>query len=216
MRTRAILVGVTCLIGCASEPLAPKASPPAAPDMLTAVSNYLPLEKDTVLSFETEVEGSSERGLLVMQVRRPRPNLVELDVGGRPQRLDLVGEGVRVAEGAWVLRGPLEVGATFQGQTGLVQITSLTRKVTVPAGHFEGCLETLEQGAHARTRTVYCPGIGITELEVEGLSAAQPSREVARLKARGPRIDVGRSGVTVLPPDYKDPQAPSTIEPPSP
>jgi hypothetical protein len=216
MHTRYLLIAVAGLLGCVPQASPPRSQPPSAPDMMTAVSKYLPLEKDTVLSFETEVEGSADRGLLVMQVRRPRPNLVELDIGGHAQRLDLVAEGVRVAEGAWILKGPLDMGATFQGQSGLVQITSLERKVTVPAGHFEDCLETVEQGAHARTRTVYCPGIGITELEVDGLSTAQPSRELARLKSRGPRIDVGKSGVTVLPPGYQDPQAPSTVEPPSP
>jgi hypothetical protein len=152
---------------------------------------------DTVLSFETEVEGSPDRGLLVMQVRRPRPDLAELKIGSKTHRLDVTKEGVRVVEGGWLLRFPLEVGATFPGQYGSVRVTRVGITVEVPAGRFEGCIETEETTGASRTLTQYCPTVGIVQLEIESLSSDAPGREVARLKFHGPLLDLGEDRVNV-------------------
>jgi hypothetical protein len=162
------------------------------------VSDYLPLDDNTVMSFETETEGSAERGLLVMQVRRPRPKLVELTVGGKIRRLDLTDEGVRIVESGWLLRRPLEVGATFTGQNGSVRVSSIQRTVDVPAGHFRECVETVEIGPTVRTLTVFCPHVGIALLEVDSMSVNEPERIVARLKSYGKRVDLGGDQVRVL------------------
>jgi hypothetical protein len=165
------------------------------------VESYLPLIDDSVLSFETEVEGSQEKGLLVMQIQRPRPNVAELKIGGKIHRLDLLKEGVRVIEGGWLLKLPLEVGATFAGQYGTVKVTHVNRTVKVPAGTFEGCVETEETTGTSRTLTRYCPTLGITELEIESLSADAPGREVARLKSHGALVDLGQDQLKVSPSD---------------
>jgi hypothetical protein len=161
------------------------------------VESYLPLMDQTALSFETEVEGSAERGLLVMQIHRPRPTVVELKIGGKIHRLDLVKEGVRVVEGGWLLKLPLEVGATFTGQYGTVKVTNVNLTVNVPAGRFDGCVETEELSGTNRTLTRYCPTIGITELEIESLSTDEPAREIARLKSHGPLVDLGQDQLKV-------------------
>lgn len=163
------------------------------------VSDYLPLENNTVMSFETETEGSAERGLLIMQVRRPRPNVVELDVGGKIRRLDLTKEGVKIVESGWLLKKPLEVGATFVGQNGPVRVKSIHTAIDVPAGHFTDCVETEEISPAARTLTTFCPLVGITLLDVESMAVSNPERVTARLKAHGPRIDLGGDQVRVVP-----------------
>jgi hypothetical protein len=161
------------------------------------VESYLPLIDNTVLSFETETEGVAERGLLVMQIRRPRPTVVELKIGDKIRRLDLLKEGVRVVESGWLLKLPLEVGATFTGQYGTVKVTRVNLTVQVPAGRFEGCIETEETTGTSRTLTRFCPTIGITELEVESLSTDAPGREMVRLKSHGPLVDLGQDQVKV-------------------
>jgi hypothetical protein len=185
--------------GCGGDALPRPAD--AAPSAIAyhGVSDYLPLEDNTVMSFETEAEGSAEHGLLIMQVRRPRPNVVELDVGGKIRRLDLTSDGVKIVEGGWLLKKPLEVGATFAGQYGKVRVSSITRSVNVPAGQFKECVETEEVSAAARTLTVYCPHAGITLLEVESLGLDNPERAIARLKSFGPRVDVGGDQVRISP-----------------
>ena len=172
-----------------------KSSEPKTADF--GVESYLPLIRDTVLSFETEREGSSERGLLVMQIRRPRADMAELHIGNKIHRLDLVKDGVRYAEGGYVLKLPLEVGATFSGQYGLVKVINVHQTVVVPAGHFDGCVETEESSGTSRTTTTYCPTIGITQLEVESLSADAPGREIVRLKSNGPLVDLGQDQLKV-------------------
>lgn len=163
------------------------------------VSDYLPLEDNTVMSFETETEGSADRGILIMQVTRPRPKVVELNIGGKIRRLDLTDEGVRIVEGGWLLKKPLEVGATFAGQNGQVRVATIHVSVDVPAGHFKECVETEEIGSAARTITTYCPHVGIALLEVESMSVKNPERVTARLKTHGPRIDLGADQVRVQP-----------------
>ncbi|HEY5960759.1 MAG TPA: hypothetical protein VIV60_29595 [Polyangiaceae bacterium] len=162
------------------------------------VSVYLPLDDNTVMSFETETEGSAERGLLVMQVHRPRAKVVELNVGGKIRRLDLTDVGVRIVESGWLLKQPLEVGATFVGQNGAVRVSSIHRSVDVPAGHFNDCVETIEVGPTVRTLTVFCPHVGIALLEVESMAVNEPERVVARLKSYGKRVDLGGDRVRVL------------------
>jgi hypothetical protein len=163
------------------------------------VMDYLPLDDNTVMSFETETEGSAERGILVMQVRRPRTNVVELDVGGKIRRLDLTSDGVKIVEGGWLLKKPLEVGATFPGQNGAVRVVSISRSVDVPAGRYKECVETEELGPGARTVTTFCPLVGIALLEVESLAVDNPGRVTARLKSHGPRVDLGKDQVRITP-----------------
>lgn len=188
---------ISCLNGCGGEGHPAKNAHATSVTADFGVESYLPLLDSSVLAFETEQEGTAERGLLVMQVRRPRPNLAEVKIGQKVHRLDLVKDGVRVAEGGYVLKAPIEVGATFTGQYGSVKITHVNKQVTVPAGRFEGCVETEETTGTSRTTTSYCPTIGITLLEVESLSVDAPGREIARLKSHGPLMELGEDQVKV-------------------
>ena len=158
------------------------------------VSNYAPLEDGTVLAYETSAEGVAEHGLVVWQIRRPRPDLVELDNGGRTQRLYIAPDAIRHAVGGYWLKAPLNEGACWPGRDGTTCIISVSVEVTVPAGHFEGCLQTEERkGTEAmgtRTTTVFCPGVGMVLLEVEGWSEGTLGLERAELTYHGPRVDL--------------------------
>lgn len=196
--TIVVTLALAAASGCSSSaPHVANATPSAI--AYHAVSDYLPLDDNTVMSFETETEGSAERGLLIMQVTRPRPNVVELNIGGRIRRLDLTADGVKIVEGGWLLKKPLEVGATFPGQNGPVRVKSIHTAIDVPAGHFKDCVETEEIGPAAHTLTTFCPLAGITLLDVESMSVTNPERVVARLKAYGPRVDVGNDQVRLVP-----------------
>lgn len=196
-RSTLVAVCVACA-GCSAEARhaqVPHATP--AGIAYHAVADYLPLLDKTVMSFETETEGSADRGLLIMQVRRPRPNLVELAIGGKVRRLDLLKEGVKIVEGGWLLKTPLEVGATFVGISGNVRVSSITREVTVPAGHYRECVETVEISPEARTTTTYCPLVGIVLLEVDSMSVHNPEHVTARLKSHGPLVELGGDQVRI-------------------
>ncbi|MBN2191613.1 MAG: hypothetical protein JW751_02255 [Polyangiaceae bacterium] len=184
-------VVLACSVGCrgAEPPAATAPAPPAAP---AEYAPYAPLADGNVLSYVTESDQSSERGLVVLQVRRPHSGLVELDDGGHVERLYLEPDGLRYAAGGHWLKLPLQVGACWAGRAGEVCITSIDDTVEVPAGSFSGCLSTIEAasggGPETRTRTVFCRDVGMVLLEVERRSDGEVVRERALLRYYGPRI----------------------------
>jgi hypothetical protein len=156
-----------------------------------AVSRFLPLTDQTVLSYETKDEDTGERGTIILQVSRHPSGGIELNDGGRVTRLELAPDGVRYSTGGYWLKAPLEAGACWQGKTGKTCITHLDRAVTIPAGQFSGCLETVEQAASgSRVTTVFCPGVGMTSLDVESEAGGGYQRVEARLRSYGPKVDI--------------------------
>lgn len=185
------LLSATLGTACAAAPAAsPNASPaPAASDL----TRYLPLENDTVFSYATYIEETNERGLAVFEIKRPRPELAELSLAGQVRRRYYFEPGgVRSALGGYLLKLPLQQNAEWRGDDGSVKVTNMNLSVDVPAGKFSGCIQTVEQAqlgaATRKTTTVFCPGVGITVLEInaeqEGLSVLQH----LSLKSFGPRF----------------------------
>lgn len=178
-------------MSCAPTPAAsPSAAPAAAANDLT---RYLPLENDTVFSYATYIEETNERGLAVFEIKRPRPELAELSIAGQVRkRYYFEPGGVRSSHGGYLLKLPLEQNAEWTGDDGSVKVTNVNLSVDVPAGKFSGCIQTVEDArlgaATRKTTTVFCPGVGITVLEInaeqEGLSVLQR----LELKAFGPRF----------------------------
>ncbi len=194
------MAGIGCLLisACAGNATANPAKAPVATGELYT-SELLPLEDNTVLEFDTSVEGTAEKGRLVMQVRRPRGNRIELNVAGKIRRLEATPEGVSIATGGWLLKQPFTVGARFQGLSGPVTVVGIERELNVPAGHFMRCVETEETTSTAVTRTTFCPGVGITKLVIDGQVNNESRREVAELRFHGPRIDIGPEKTTAAP-----------------
>jgi hypothetical protein len=79
-------------------------------------------------------------------------------------RYEVSPDGIRLAaSNAWLLRAPLEEGATWPAPGGrTAELVSRTAAVQTPAGEFEGCFEVLETGGklELEVRTVYCPDVG--------------------------------------------------------
>ncbi len=188
------------LLGAASQACGGSKPPPASPAVQTKdpLQRYLPLGHDTVYSYDTYSEVSGERGVLVLRVRRPRPDLAELDVAGRIQRVYVGEKGVSLATGGYLLRLPLTVGAEWVGDFGKVRVTALDRRVRVPAGTFERCLETVEEIASGevkkRTLTVFCPDVGIVLRETQAQAASEVALERIELKSYGPVFSYDPTG----------------------
>ncbi|HEY0462834.1 MAG TPA: hypothetical protein VGC79_01435 [Polyangiaceae bacterium] len=176
--------------GCAGAPSAPP-SAPGAPDV-GELTRYLPLENDTVLSYETYIEDTNERGIAVFEIKRPRPELAELSLAGQVRkRYYFEPGGVRSSHGGYLLKSPLELNAEWNGDDGRVKVTSVNQSVDAPAGKFSGCLQTVEEAklgaATRKTTTVFCPGVGITVLEIEAEQEGMSVLQRLTLKAFGPR-----------------------------
>ena len=179
------------LVGCAPLPQSKVEAPPSA--VVTEVTRYLPLENNTVFSYETYIEDTNERGLAVFEIARPRPELAELSIAGQVRkRYYFEPGGVRSGQGGYLLKSPLSLNSQWTGDDGQVTVTSVNQTVDVPAGKFSGCIQTVEQaklpGATRTTTTVFCPGVGITLLQIEAAQEGTSVLQRLSLKSFGRRF----------------------------
>lgn len=189
MTSRALLLFALLLLGCASSPAQPTSAKPAP--KVTSVERFMPLVDGTVYSYKTESEINQDKGILVFEVHRQRPDLAELRVAGRIQQLYVERDGIRHAAGGYLLKAPLSVGARWQGQFGTVTVTSMDRAIKLDSGSYTGCLETVEEVPGKKATTLYCPDVGMVSLEVVGQSGGDLGVERAVLKYYGPKVDLG-------------------------
>ena len=191
LRTLTLTLALLSTASCASAPPAKPEAPPSAP--VTELTRYLPLENNTVFSYETYIEESNERGIAVFEIKRPRPELAELSIAGQVRkRYYFEPAGVRSGQGGYLLKTPLSLHSQWTGDDGQVQVTSVNQSVDVPAGKFSGCLQTVEDAklgsATRKTTTVFCPGVGITVLEIEAEQEGTSVLQRLKLKSFGPRF----------------------------
>ncbi len=187
---RHLLLVLTAAAACAPSPKTPTGAPAAVVSELT---RYLPLEKNTVFSYETYIEDTNEHGLAIFEIARPRPELAEISIAGRVRkRYYFEPGGVRSGQGGYLLKSPLSLGSEWTGDDGQVKVSSVAENVDVPAGKFSGCIRTVENaqlaGATRTTTTVFCPGVGITVLQIEGEQEGMSVLQRLRLKSFGPRF----------------------------
>lgn len=187
-----LLLGAA-LVGCGSEKPA-KAPEGSIGGPVTDVERLLPLENDTVFSYATTADDGTT-GIYVIEVARPRSTMAELKVAGNVFRRYINADGIQAAGGGYVLRSPLTADAAWQGEFGIVSVTALSRSITVPAGEFHNCLETVEVAetpAYTKTATtVFCPGIGMVYYLLEGEQSGVKVSQKLELKSFGPRFVVG-------------------------
>jgi hypothetical protein len=157
------------------------------------IERWLPLKDATVFAYDTVSEPGGQKGMLVLEVRRSRTGLVELSVAGRVQRVEIDATGIRHVTGGWLLKEPVSLGARWRGDFGEVLVTARDRKVSVGAGNFVNCLETVESLAGAdfnkRTTTVYCADVGIATRRTEVESNEGSGTESLSLRSFGPKFD---------------------------
>jgi hypothetical protein len=168
----------------------PTASAPAsAPRSGSPVERYFPLEDGRIYHYVTR-EGD-DTGMLVARVARTGEDRGELRLSNATKRFVYAPDGVAYeGGGAYVLKAPLEVGATWAGEHGgTTRITRTDADVAGLAGRYAGCLETVEEGGRiegARYASTYCPGVGMVLLEVTaGGDAAR-----AELKSYGAPVAI--------------------------
>lgn len=128
-----------------------------------------------------------EQGAYVLRIR---PS--DLTTGGFEESFIPTTDGIkRVAaetrdkeQPPFYLKGPLQVGTTWQDEDGEYEITALDKTVTVPAGAFSHCLEVTNRrkGGKATVITLYAPGVGVVQREetfpiIEGSGSFHPQRQ---------------------------------------
>lgn len=170
-----------------------EAPPPKAPEPPKATSGgdaerYFPLEEGKIYHYVTR-DGADE-GMLVAKVHRTDDKRGELRMSNSTKRFVYAADGVQLDGGVYVLRAPIAVGTSWPGEHGgTTRITSVDAEVTVAAGKYASCVQTVEEGGRvpgARWQQTFCPGIGMVLLE-----ASAPGAEArAELKRYGVPVKI--------------------------
>ena len=162
----------------------------------TALERFFPLVDGMIYHYVTENE-MGEPGLLIARAGRTSDRGGQLLFPTGSKRFEYAPDGITISvDGtpAYVLKQPLAVGATWRGEHGgTTRVLSTTSAVDVPQGHFDGCVQTLEERGGDRPvkyATTFCPGIGVVLLE----AASGASLERASLKSYAAPIEVGLEG----------------------
>lgn len=176
--------------GCA-KPQATQEPESAETTKPAAVHDYMPLKDRTVSTFEMTTD-LGDRGILMLEISRPRPDLAELAIAGRVQRLTVEEHRISQATGGILLEEPLTVGHSFRGSFGTVVIQAIDQLVKLPAGTFTGCLTTVEESTQPpkRATSTYCPGIGLVQMKVESFGSEGPGMVETHLTHHGPRVEI--------------------------
>ena len=165
------------------------------------LERYFPLVDGMVYTYKTQNE-VGEEGILVARVHRTDAQHGELRFPNGSKTFEFARDGVVLkarAGDTYVLKAPLEVGATWRGEHGgNTRVLSVTASVDTPAGHQESCVQTLEErlgDRPVRYSTVFCPGVGVVSLE----AATGANYERAELKTYAPPMRMRPDGVDRLP-----------------
>jgi len=158
---------------------------------LAELERFLPLHDGHVLSYRVWLGNAGTPEQVIFQVERPSPARASLRAGNHVRQLEIGSGGVRLVSGGFLLVPPLEQGSEWTGASGRVELSATEVAVDVPAGHFEGCLRTVELDTRGplerRIVTSYCPDVGIARIEVDD----GEQLERFELLSFGPRVDIG-------------------------
>jgi hypothetical protein len=176
--------------GCGGSQGRQKDTTYLAYDQHSELEDYMLFEDGMVYRYRT-TSGTGDRGIMTIQVKLGGQGRVDLQVGGRLERLRVEQGGIRYVDGGYFLKAPLTEDNSWDGRFGVVKITGVGQEANVPFGHFTNCIRTEEhsRGAAGASRTVtslFCPKVGLVSFEVQGEGKA---RELAALEHYGPRID---------------------------
>lgn len=177
--------------GCGAPPAKHAESAPAP----AGVERWMPLRDKDIYTYETLSDDSGARDMFMVHVRRPDPHSAELVTGSRVRSLVITPEAIRRRQGGVLLQLPLEVGASWQGDNGgQTRVVSTSAAVDVPAGKFQGCVQTVEEiaaGARGRITTSYCPLVGIAQMIVEEEAEGAMVTQRVSLRSYGAPVDLG-------------------------
>jgi hypothetical protein len=173
----------------------------------TKAEHIFPLVDGMVYTYTTLNE-VGEEGILIARVHRTDPFHGELRFPTGSKAFELAPDGVMLhgknGEQSYVIKLPLTEGTSWRGEHGgQSRILKNDAVIETPAGHYEGCIQTLEErlgDRPTRYSTTFCPEVGVVQIEV----ATGANYERAALKSYAPPLRMREDGTTKLPPGTPD------------
>ena len=162
----------------------------------TRAERFFPLLDGMVYTYAT-INEVGEPGLLVARVHRTDQFHGELRYPSGAKSFSLMPDGVMVnshGTDSYVLKLPLLATTTWRGEHGgQSKILDTNVSVDTPAGHYDGCVRTLEErmgDRPTRYSTTFCPEVGVVQIEV----ATGVNYERATLKSYAPPMRMREDG----------------------
>ena len=164
------------------------------------VERFFPLVDGNVYHY-VSLGLRGEEQLFPARVFRVDATHGELRLPAGARRFEYTEDGVKLVRGdgrmqeeGFVLKSPLVAGNTWRGEHGgTTTLIDIGVAVDVPAGHFTGCLQTIEDRRGDRPKryaTTFCPDVGVVVIEVQ--SGGDVVR--AELKSYGAPTVIGPDG----------------------
>lgn len=183
------LLVLALLVACGNDE--PPATPAAKATSGSSFEQLFPLEDGNIYAYDTK--DGDETGMLVAKVKRTDATHGELRLSNKTNKFIYAADGVTYDTGTYILKAPVEVGTTWQGEHGgMLKIASIDLAVKVPAGSYSGCVRTVEEGGALppgkRYETTYCPGVGMVLLLVK----APVGQATAELKSYGKPVVIAQ------------------------
>ena len=204
----ALLLAAGVLSGCGNAPPPAAESPwllpsEGAKDVASGspVEPFFPLVDGMIYTYKTQNE-VGEEGILIARVLRVDATHGKLTYGRGSKSFELRRDGVvlKTPDGdAYLLKAPLTEGASWRGEHGgKVTVLKANVSIDVIAGHYDGCVQTMEErlgDRPVRFATTYCPGVGVVNME----AATGGNYERAQLKTYAPPMRMKADGSEKIP-----------------
>jgi hypothetical protein len=188
VKRSAVVVGLALVLSSCGEPKSVAVPVSPSGPNVSSVDTYFPLEEGRLYHYVTTENGDT--GMLVARVHRTDATHGELRLSNASKRFVYSPAGVAYDGGAFILKGPLDVGATWPGEHGgTTKVTRTDASPKVQAGSYSGCVETVEEGGRppgSKYVTTYCPGVGMVLLEI----AVTGGEARAELKSYGMPVKI--------------------------
>ncbi|MBT8451781.1 MAG: hypothetical protein KJO40_07450 [Deltaproteobacteria bacterium] len=127
------------------------------------VGDLYPLQTGNAWSYDVDT-GEASTTLAITRVESFDGRFAEVRTGQTLLRYEVLSQGIRVPSAdEWVLRAPLEEGATWAGRGGrTARLVSTGMRVETRAGTFDDCVLVSETGGklELEVQTVYCASVG--------------------------------------------------------
>lgn len=145
------------LVGACASTMRP------APTKTIEARDLYPLQTGNAWSYDVDT-GEAATTLAVTRVQSFDGRIAEVRTGQTLLRYEVLDQGIRLPSAdEWVLRAPLERGATWAGRGGrTARLVSTGLRIETRAGTFDDCVLVSETGGklELEVQTVYCASVG--------------------------------------------------------
>lgn len=166
MRALALSVALLCA-SCGGGGGATAPEHPKGPQV-SELETFFPLEDGKVYAYLGKGDATM---LVVLRVARKEPSKGALRSSNAERVFTIQKDSIARVGGGTVLKMPIAIGTAFAGDHGgAATIEETNVSLDVPAGHYTGCIRTVEKPSvtyTGTTSTTFCPGVGIVKLEVQ-------------------------------------------------